>query len=88
MKFGGSCLRDKEAFNKICKISNIYSGVSKVYVASALNGITDLLLKMAQNYRVLLGVTIQVHMMPITILRGILTVGLKMLQEEMIERKV
>ncbi|MFX1391512.1 MAG: aspartate kinase [Promethearchaeota archaeon] len=45
MKFGGSCLKDKIAFEKIFRITNIYSDVSKIYVTSALNGITDLLLK-------------------------------------------
>ncbi len=49
MKFGGSCLRDKEAFYKILKITSIYSNVKKVYVASAFNGITDLLLKTANT---------------------------------------
>jgi len=47
MKFGGSCLTDKNAFKKILNITNIYSDVKRVYVASALNGITDLLLKIA-----------------------------------------
>ncbi|MFX1353153.1 MAG: aspartate kinase [Promethearchaeota archaeon] len=49
MKFGGSCLKNKIAFNKIFKISEIYDNVRRVYVASAFSGITDLLLKMAQN---------------------------------------
>ncbi|MFX1498710.1 MAG: aspartate kinase [Promethearchaeota archaeon] len=49
MKFGGSCLNDQAAFNKILKISEIYDNVKRVYVASAFNGVTDLLLKMAQN---------------------------------------
>ncbi|MFX0036298.1 MAG: aspartate kinase [Candidatus Hermodarchaeota archaeon] len=49
MKFGGSCLRDKEAFYKILKITSIYNNVKKVYVASAFNGITDLLLKTANT---------------------------------------
>ncbi len=49
MKFGGSCLIDKKTFKKILKITNIYSEVKKVYVASALNGITNLLLRTA-NY--------------------------------------
>ncbi len=49
MKFGGSCLRDKEAFNKILKITSIYNDVKKVYVSSAFNGITDLLLKTANT---------------------------------------
>ncbi|MFX1597059.1 MAG: aspartate kinase, partial [Promethearchaeota archaeon] len=49
MKFGGSCLRDKEAFNKILKITSLYNDVKKVYVSSAFNGITDLLLKTANT---------------------------------------
>ena len=49
MKFGGSCLTDEEAFTKILKITEVYAGVKKVYVASALSGITNLLLKMARN---------------------------------------
>ncbi|MFX1411810.1 MAG: aspartate kinase [Promethearchaeota archaeon] len=49
MKFGGSCLNDQTAFNKILKISEIYNNVRRVYVVSAFNGATDLLLKMAQN---------------------------------------
>ena len=49
MKFGGSCLLDKTAFNKILGISNIYKDVKKIFVASAFNGITDLLLKIALN---------------------------------------
>jgi aspartate kinase len=49
MKFGGSCLIDKDAFNKILNITHIYSNVKKVYVVSALNGITDLLLKTAKS---------------------------------------
>ncbi|MFX1419685.1 MAG: aspartate kinase [Promethearchaeota archaeon] len=47
MKFGGSCLVNKEAFSKILNITKIYSEVKKIYVASALEGITDLLLKTA-----------------------------------------
>ena len=49
MKFGGSCLVDNEAFNKIYDITQIYNNEKKVYVASAFNGITDLLLNTAQN---------------------------------------
>ncbi|MEJ2252629.1 MAG: aspartate kinase [Candidatus Lokiarchaeota archaeon] len=49
MKFGGSCLKDEEAFKRIHKISKLYSKEKKVYVASAFNGITDLLLSTAQN---------------------------------------
>ncbi|UCC19971.1 MAG: hypothetical protein JSV62_01440 [Promethearchaeota archaeon] len=47
MKFGGSCLVNKEALSKILNITNIYQGVKKIYVASALKGIADLLLKSA-----------------------------------------
>ncbi|MHA1986197.1 MAG: aspartate kinase [Promethearchaeota archaeon] len=49
MKFGGSCLTDKNAFKKILRITNIYKDVKKIYVVSALKGITDLLLKTAQS---------------------------------------
>ncbi|MFX1375601.1 MAG: aspartate kinase [Promethearchaeota archaeon] len=49
MKFGGSCLSDKNAFNKILGITEIYKGIKKVYVVSALKGVTDLLLNAAQN---------------------------------------
>jgi len=49
MKFGGSCLVDNEAFQKIYDITQIYNKERKVYVASAFNGITDLLLNTAQN---------------------------------------
>jgi len=49
MKFGGSCLVDEKAFNKIYEISKIYDNEKKIYVVSALNGITDLLLNTAKN---------------------------------------
>ena len=49
MKFGGSCLKDKNAFKRILKITDIYNNVKKVYVTSALKDVTDLLLKTAQN---------------------------------------
>ncbi|MFX1427690.1 MAG: aspartate kinase [Promethearchaeota archaeon] len=49
MKFGGSCLIDKFAFKKILDITDIYTNIKKVYVVSALNGITDLLLKTAKE---------------------------------------
>ena len=49
MKFGGSCLVDNTAFNKILKITELYNNTKKVFIASAFNGITDLLLKTAQN---------------------------------------
>jgi len=49
MKFGGSCLLDKTAFDKILRITKIYKDVKKIFVASAFNGITDLLLKTALN---------------------------------------
>ena len=51
MKFGGSCLVDNKAFNKILEITNIYKDVKKIYVASAFNGITDLLLSTAKNLK-------------------------------------
>lgn len=49
MKFGGSCLVNKNAFNKILEILNIYKNVKKIIVSSAFNGITDLLLNTAHN---------------------------------------
>jgi len=49
MKFGGSCLVDDNAFQRILKITEVYADSKKIYVASALNGITDLLLSTAQN---------------------------------------
>lgn len=49
MKFGGSCLVDDKAFNKILEITNLYKNDKKIYVASAFNGITDLLLNTARN---------------------------------------
>ena len=36
MKFGGSCLVDEKAFQKIIDISKIYENKKKIYVASAL----------------------------------------------------
>ena len=49
MKFGGSCLQDSEAFNKIYEITKIYENEKKIYIASAFGGVTDLLLKTAKN---------------------------------------
>jgi len=49
MKFGGSCLIDKNAFKKILEILEIYKDDKKIIVASAFNGITDLLLNTALN---------------------------------------
>jgi len=49
MKFGGSCLVDDKAFKKIKEITDIYKDYKKIYVASAFNGITDLLLKTVNN---------------------------------------
>ncbi|MFX0057736.1 MAG: aspartate kinase [Candidatus Hodarchaeota archaeon] len=49
MKFGGSCLTNQRAFDKIVKISEIFANTKKVYIVSALSGITDNLLKTAQN---------------------------------------
>jgi aspartate kinase len=49
MKFGGSCLIDKNAFNKILEILEIYRDFKKIIIASAFNGITDLLLNTAEN---------------------------------------
>ena len=49
MKFGGSCLLDKSAFKKILEIIQIYKNDKKIIVASAFNGITDLLLNTAHS---------------------------------------
>ena len=49
MKFGGSCLVDRNAFKKILKILKIYKDEKKIVVASAFRGITELLLSTAQN---------------------------------------
>jgi len=49
MKFGGSCLVDRSAFEKILKILKIYKDEKKIVVASAFSGITELLLSTAQN---------------------------------------
>ncbi len=49
MKFGGSCLTDKISFKKILRITELYKNVKKIYVTSAFSGITNLLLKTAQN---------------------------------------
>jgi len=49
MKFGGSCLIDKSAFKKILEIIQIYKNDKKIIIASAFNGITDLLLNTARS---------------------------------------
>jgi len=49
MKFGGSCLVDDKAFNKILEITNLYKNDKKIFVFSAFNGITDLLLNTARD---------------------------------------
>jgi len=49
MKFGGSCLIDNSAFLKILEIIQIYKNDKKIIVASAFNGITDLLLNTAHS---------------------------------------
>jgi aspartate kinase len=51
MKFGGSCLKNNKAFKKIAKITNLYEHSNKVYVASALKGITDLLLNIGKKVK-------------------------------------
>jgi len=51
MKFGGSCLQNAEAFEKIAEISKIYQDEKKIYIASAFNGITDMLIKTAENVK-------------------------------------
>jgi len=49
MKFGGSCLVNNHAFNKIIEISQLYRNEQKIYISSAFNGVTDILLKMAKR---------------------------------------
>jgi len=49
MKFGGSCLVNHQAFEKIYNITKLYQNEKKIYVASAFNGITDLLLNTAKD---------------------------------------
>ena len=49
MKFGGSCLVDKSAFDKILSITENNLKAKKVYVASAFNEITNLLLNTSLN---------------------------------------
>ncbi len=49
MKFGGSCLVDENVFKKIYEITKLYKDDKKIYVVSALNGITNLLLKTARS---------------------------------------
>ena len=48
MKFGGSCFVNSEAFGKIQSITELYKEDRKVYVASALNGITDKLVQLSK----------------------------------------
>jgi len=48
-KFGGSCLKDSGAFQKIERIISLHASEKKIFVVSALQSITDLLMKTA-NY--------------------------------------
>jgi aspartate kinase len=48
-KFGGSCLKDAAAFDKIAKIMKMHSKEKMVFVSSALQGITDKLIELAKN---------------------------------------
>ncbi|MHA1727778.1 MAG: aspartate kinase [Promethearchaeota archaeon] len=48
-KFGGSCLKNVEAFEKIHRIMELHSNEKKIFVVSALQGITDMLVKTAEN---------------------------------------
>jgi aspartate kinase len=45
MKFGGSCLIDENSFKQIKQITELYQNGSKIYVLSALHGITELLIR-------------------------------------------
>lgn len=49
MKFGGSCFVDPAAFARIREITDIYKNERKIFVASALNGITDKLIDVANK---------------------------------------
>jgi aspartate kinase len=49
MKFGGSCFVNSAAFKKIEDITNLYASDKKIYVASALNGITNKLIDVAEK---------------------------------------
>ena len=46
MKFGGSCLLNSNSFQKISKISFAYGTSQKIYIASALNGVTNRLIQL------------------------------------------
>ncbi|WP_371806299.1 aspartate kinase [Candidatus Lokiarchaeum ossiferum] len=48
MKFGGSCFKNAEAFQQIVKITNLYDQEKKIYVASALHGVTDQLIQVTE----------------------------------------
>ncbi len=48
MKFGGSCFKNTEAFKQIIQITNLYSQSKKIYVASALQGVTDQLIQVTE----------------------------------------
>jgi len=48
-KFGGSCLKSYNSFKKIADIIEIYKKEKMVFVASALNGITNKLIELANN---------------------------------------
>ena len=45
MKFGGSCLENENSFSQIKKITELYQNDSKIYVLSALQGITEQLIR-------------------------------------------
>lgn len=49
MKFGGSCLKDKEAFHRISDIVKEYSQNELILVSSALYGVTNSLIDLAKN---------------------------------------
>ena len=49
MKFGGSCLKDLESFHRISDILKDYSGNELVLVASALYGVTNSLIELAEK---------------------------------------
>lgn len=49
MKFGGTCLRDERAFNRILEIITYYKDSKKIFILSAFYGIRDLLLELINS---------------------------------------
>ena len=49
MKFGANCLKNEISFKRIYEITKIYEDSKKFYIISAFNGISDLLLNIANS---------------------------------------